>query len=82
MVIKLTSKRQATLPREVCEALGVEAGARLELSPGEVPGEWRLRPLRVDHGKLAPLRGRAKGRAPVDMSEFRARKKDHGRLRD
>ena len=82
MVIKLTSKRQATLPREVCEALGVEEGSRLELQPSEIPGEWRLRPLRVDHAKLAPLRGHLKGDAPVDMEKFRARKKDHGQLRN
>ena len=46
----LTSKRQATLPRELCEELGVHPGDRLDVDRAVVDGKpvWVLRPHHVD----------------------------------
>lgn len=43
--VKLTSKRQATFPAEVCENLGVGPGDEIELVPRVEEGErlWVLR---------------------------------------
>ena len=43
--IKLTSKRQATFPVELCDDLGVQAGDEIELQPRIEKGEhlWVLR---------------------------------------
>ena len=50
----ITSKRQVTFPAAVLEALGVGPGDRIEIVPSAEG--YLLRPKRVDHGKLAPLR--------------------------
>jgi|APHig6443717497_1056834.scaffolds.fasta_scaffold615096_1 bifunctional DNA-binding transcriptional regulator/antitoxin component of YhaV-PrlF toxin-antitoxin module len=46
--LKLTAKRQATLPAAACAALGVRPGDVLELEPRMERGEqwWLLRPRR------------------------------------
>jgi len=46
----LTSKRQATLPRELCDELGVHPGDRLDVDRAVIDGRpvWILRPHRVD----------------------------------
>ena len=46
----ITTKRQATLPRQVCEELGVAPGDQLELERRTVNGEplWVLRGLKPD----------------------------------
>jgi len=43
--IKLSSKRQATFPRSVCEELDLRQGDAIELEPREIDGErvWVLR---------------------------------------
>lgn len=48
--ITLTAKRQATLPKEVCEELHVEPGDRLIVERQVIDGEsvWVLRPGKVD----------------------------------
>jgi AbrB family looped-hinge helix DNA binding protein len=48
--IKLTSKRQATLPKDVCEHLHLREGDEIELEPRVLDGEtvWVLRPKTVD----------------------------------
>ncbi|HRJ71138.1 MAG TPA: AbrB/MazE/SpoVT family DNA-binding domain-containing protein [Terrimicrobiaceae bacterium] len=45
--IKLTAKRQATLPVEVCKALGITRGDSLELLPLLYKNEkvWALKPV-------------------------------------
>lgn len=45
--IKLTSKRQATLPVEVCRDLGVTSGDSLELLPLQHKNQmvWALKPV-------------------------------------
>lgn len=44
--LTLTSKRQATFPRETCEALGLKPGDVIELEPRSEGGRkiWVLRP--------------------------------------
>jgi bifunctional DNA-binding transcriptional regulator/antitoxin component of YhaV-PrlF toxin-antitoxin module len=44
--LTLTSKRQATFPRETCRELGLQPGDTVELEAREVEGgrEWILRP--------------------------------------
>ena len=45
----LTSKRQATLPKETCESLGLKPGDVIELEPRDEGGAkvWVLRPRPV-----------------------------------
>lgn len=46
--MRMTSKRQVTLPSQVCEDLGVGAGDTLVLERGKSGGEeaWLIRPVR------------------------------------
>jgi AbrB family looped-hinge helix DNA binding protein len=60
--VKITAKRQVTLPAAVLEALGVGPGDRLELQDG--PQGFVLRPQRIDFANQAPLRARF-GATPV-----------------
>ena len=48
--ITLTAKRQATLPREVCDEMHLEPGDRLVIEPRVIDGQsvWILRPGKVD----------------------------------
>lgn len=48
--VTLTAKRQATLPRELCEELDVRPGDRLDLERAVVNGQavWILKPHRID----------------------------------
>jgi bifunctional DNA-binding transcriptional regulator/antitoxin component of YhaV-PrlF toxin-antitoxin module len=63
--IKLTSKRQATFPVELCEGLGIEPGDELELIPRVEGGErvWLLQkrgtPQRPWLGRLNAYAGKA-----------------------
>lgn len=83
MQITLTSKRQATFPAEVCEAMRLQPGARLEIVPGGQPGEWVIRPFRIRAERLAPLQGRLRrGVGTFDLKTFRDTPKDHAALRD
>ena len=52
MLVKITSKRQVTLPAHVLDAMGVGPGDRLELI--ESPDGYLLRPRRIDYSRLAP----------------------------
>ena len=80
MYIKITSKRQATFPAHVLEALGVKPGDRLELQPG--PEGYVLRARRVDRSLLAPLRGMLRrGKGTFDLETFREKRHDRS-LRD
>lgn len=80
MIIKITSKRQATFPARVLKALGVGPGDRLELE--EAPQGFLLRPRRIDSSRLAPLRSKIrKGTRPFDLTAFREEKHDPA-LRD
>lgn len=60
--IKLTSKRQATFPKEACEALRVVPGDVIEMEPGIVDGQkvYILRPKKVERRWLGFLKDKAK----------------------
>ncbi len=80
MLITITSKRQATFPAHVLDALGVKPGDRLELLPSAEG--FVLRAKRVDASRLAPLRGKLSRSAPAfDIHVFRAQAHDPS-LRD
>lgn len=48
-ILTLTSKRQATFPKETCESLGLKPGDVIELEPRDEGGAriWVLRPQTV-----------------------------------
>lgn len=50
LTMTLTTKRQATLPRELCDELNVHPGDRLDLERAVVNGQpvWVLKPHRID----------------------------------
>jgi bifunctional DNA-binding transcriptional regulator/antitoxin component of YhaV-PrlF toxin-antitoxin module len=69
---KITAKRQATLPRDLCEEMGVGPGDRLDAQRRLVDGEvvWILRPHRPDESVLGRLRAYARGRSD-EMDDIR-----------
>ncbi len=70
MFVRISSKREVTLPARVLEALGVKPGDQLELQEG--PDGFLLRPRRVDATRLAPLRGKLRrGRGTFDIERVR-----------
>ena len=70
MIVRITSKRQITLPARVLKALGVGPGDRLEIR--EAPEGLIRRPRRVDLSRLAPLRSRLRrGVGKFDIAAFR-----------
>ena len=80
MFLKITAKRQVTLPARVLEALSVKPGDRIELE--ERPEGFVLRARHIDRTRLAPLRGKLRrGKRSFDVEAFR--NKPHDRtLRD
>jgi len=80
MIVKVTTKRQVTFPARVLEALGVQAGDRLELHENDQG--FLLRPQRIDRTRLAPLRAKLrKGKGTFGIESFRRQPHDHA-LRD
>lgn len=72
MFITVTSKRQVTFPARVLEALGAKPGDCLELV--ESPDGYVLRVRRIDHTRLAPLRGKLRrGQGTFGLEAFRAK---------
>ena len=70
MIVKITSRRQVTFPAHVLKAMGVGPGDRLEIQ--EHPEGFLLKPKRIDHSKLAPLRYLIPDDyPPFDIREFR-----------
>ena len=65
MIIKLTSKRQATFPRAVCDQMGIASGDGLRVEKRIVDGEavWVLRPVNRDTSWLGSLRKFAEGKS-------------------
>lgn len=64
-MIRITAKRQATLPAALCEELGVGPGDSLELERTEVDGKpaWVLHAPKPDWSWAGALRDRAKGKS-------------------
>lgn len=72
--IKLTSKRQATFPAQLCKELGVMAGEELILERKEIEGDiaWIIKPKKkVDTKWYGALKGYAHGK-DHDIETIRA----------
>lgn len=70
MFLKITAKRQVTLPARVLDALGVKPGDRIVLE--EISGGFVVRARHIDRTRLAPLRGKLRrGRGSFDLEAFR-----------
>lgn len=78
MIVKITSKRQITLPTKLLDALGLGPGDQLELE--ESPNGFILRPRRIDWSRLGGLRDKIlPGHPPFDIRKFRdQREQGHG----
>ena len=71
MIVKITSKRQITLPARVLDTLGVGPGDRLELEEG--PDGFILRPRRIDLSLLGLLGDKIDpNQDPFDIEKFRS----------
>ncbi len=80
MLIKITSKRQATFPAAVLEALGASPGCHLELQP--CSSGFILKAHKIDRSKLAPLRDQiSKPALTFDLETFRQQRHEPS-LRD
>ena len=73
MIVKITSRRQVTLPAHLLEAMGVGPGDHLEITEGT--DGFIIRPKRskrIDYSKLAPLKDLIPPDAPpFDIRKFR-----------
>ena len=80
LIVKITSKRQVTLPARVLDALGVGPGDHLEIVEG--PDGFALKPRRIDHSRLGTLRVKIRrGQGTFDLQDFREQSY-HPSLRD
>lgn len=70
--IKLTAKRQATLPRSLCEEMNVHPGDEIELERRAIDNEtvWIMRPRKVDWSWIGAVSVPAN--AVHDMDSVRA----------
>ena len=59
MIVKITSKRQVTLPAHVLDTMGVGPGDTLQLIPS--PDGFLLRPRRIDYSRWEPCGSRFRG---------------------
>lgn len=82
LVVKITSKRQATLPKALCNDLGINPGAELRVEKRLVNGEimWTLRPNVPQSKWFGSLRKYAKGKSH-DMKVIRSSIGKHIRKR-
>ena len=80
MFVKVTPRRQVTLPARVFDALGAKPGDRLLLE--ETGKDFLLRRRRIEPDRLAPLRHKLRrGQGRFDIHTFH--KQPHGpSLRD
>lgn len=70
MIVKMTSKRQVTFPKQVMQRLNLKEGDTLQIS--ETNDGIVIRPLRFDINKLAPLRSKIDmNLPPPDIDEMR-----------
>ncbi len=82
--IRLTSKRQATLPKALCDEMRLRPGDALRVTPRAVGGErvWCLEPLRrAEETWFGRLQKYARGKSH-DMSDIRRsieKARAHGR---
>lgn len=81
MIVKMTSKRQVTFPRQVVDRLGLREGDSLHIS--ETTGGILIKPHRFQPDKLAPLRDKINPNRPApNLNEVRHAAALDPRLRD
>lgn len=81
MIVKMTSKRQVTFPRQVVEKLQLKEGDALQIS--ETRDGILIKPHRFHPEKLAPLRHLIKADLPApDLEEIRHASTLDASLRD
>ena len=88
MLVKVTSRRQVTLPAQVLDELGVKPGDQIELQEG--PGGYLLKPRpevasqpQIDYSKLGTLRDKIKPGTPAfDIHKLRDEGYDPAPYRD
>jgi len=82
--IKLTSKRQATFPRALCEQMNVEPGDSLELVERVLDGErvWLVKPAAHETPWFGCLHEYAQGKSHrmEDIRKSVAEARRHGRI--
>ena len=73
MIVKITSKRQVTIPEKVLDSLGVGPGDVLEVT--EASDGLFLRPRRIDYSRLGTLNDKIPSGYPIfDIHAFRERR--------
>ena len=73
MIVKITSKRQVTIPEKVLDSLGVGPGDRLKLT--KTSDGLVLRTQRIDYSRLGTLRDKIpSGHPTFDIHAFRERR--------
>lgn len=71
MIVKITSKRQITLPTQVLDTLGLGPGDQIELE--ESFDGFILRSGRIDYSRLGTLHNKIPSRhPPFDIEKFRS----------
>ena len=73
--LKLTAKRQATLPRKLCQELNVEPGDAIEVERRAIDGKavWCLKPVaEPDLSWMGRFKAKARGKRH-DMESIRRR---------
>ncbi len=81
MIVKMTSKRQVTFPRQVVENLHLKEGDALRIS--ETAEGILIRPHRFHPEKLAPLRNKIRPDLPApNLEDVRHAATLDPRLRD
>ncbi len=75
MIVKITAKRQITLPARVLAALGVGPGDELELIEGH--DRFTLKRRGIQYSRLGTLRSEiSPGHPPFDINRFRRQPSD------
>ena len=75
MVVKITSKRQVTLPSHVLDAMDVGPGDTLQLIPGS--DGYLLQSRHIDYSRLGTLQGKIpEGHPSFDNRQFHDRPYD------
>ena len=77
MRIKMTTKRQATFPRQLCEEMRLEPGHAIQVEPATLDGRrvWVLSapPEQPNMDWVGSLRRHATGSKPLSMEAVRAK---------
>ena len=77
MLVRITAKRQITLPAHILDEMGVGPGDRMQLI--EAPDGYLLRPRRIDYSRLGTLRAKiSEKHSSVDIRKFREQPYDPG----